>query len=106
MNTNEPINESAKCVTPTHLSPSARSGEPEPGGVCGDAGHGGGGHEVAHGVRPPGVVVVLVDEVLPGDELREPGLGLSLTGWTGLTLKKKMPAQIAGVTRAQQPTKK
>lgn len=51
-------------------------------------------------------MVVLVDEVLPGDELREPGLGLSLTGWTGLTLKKKMPAQIAGVTRAQQPTKK
>ena len=75
VNTNEPINESAKCVTPTHLSPSARGGEPEPGGVCGDAGHGGGGHEVAHGVRPPGVVVVLVHQVLPGHQLEEEHAG-------------------------------
>ena len=90
----------------TDLSPSSRRGDPEPDGVGRDAEHGAAGHEVTNSVSPPGVVVVLVDEVLPGDELREPGLSLSLTGWTGLTLKKKMPAQIAGVTRAQQPTKK
>lgn len=55
----------------THLSPGSGGGEPEPGRVNGDAGHGGGGHEVAHGMCPPGVVVVLVHQVLPGHQLKE-----------------------------------
>lgn len=58
-----------------HLSPGARGGEPQPGCVDGDAGHGGDGHEVAHGVRPPGVVVVLVHQVLPGHQLEEEHAG-------------------------------
>ena len=58
-------------IRTTHLSPGSGSGEPEPGRVDGDAGHGGGGHEVAHGVRPPGVVVLLVHQVLPGHQLEE-----------------------------------
>lgn len=53
------------------LSPGSGGGEPEPGRVNGDAGHGGGGHEVAHGMCPPGVVVVLVHQVLPGHQLEE-----------------------------------
>lgn len=53
------------------LSPGSRGGEPEPGGVDGDTGHRGGGHEVAHEVSPPGVVVVLVHKVLPGHQLEE-----------------------------------
>lgn len=57
------------------LSPGAGGGEPQPGGVDGDAGHGGDGHEVAHGVRPPGVVVVLVHQVLPGHQLEEEHAG-------------------------------
>ena len=58
-------------ICTTHLSPGSWGGEPKPGGVDGDAGHGGRGHEVAHGVRPPGVVVLLVHQVLPGHQLEE-----------------------------------
>jgi len=53
------------------LSPSSRRGDPQPDGVGRDTNHGAAGHEVSNSVSPPGVVVVLVDEVLPGDELEE-----------------------------------
>ena len=42
-----------------HLSPGAWRGPPEPARVCRDTDHGAAGHEVAHRVRPPRVVVVL-----------------------------------------------
>ena len=58
-----------------YLSPSSRSGEPEPGRVGRDADHGAARHEVAHSVRPPGIVIVLVHQVLPGDELEEEDAG-------------------------------
>ena len=54
-----------------YLSPSSRSGEPEPSSVGRDTDHGATGHEVTHGMRPPGIVIVLVDQVLPGDQLEE-----------------------------------
>ena len=41
-------------VVQVHLSPGALGGRPEPDGVRGDADHGGAGHDVAKGVRPPG----------------------------------------------------
>jgi len=53
------------------LSPGAWRGPPEPARVCRDTDHGAAGHEVAHRVSPPRVVVVLVHEVLPGDELED-----------------------------------
>ena len=56
----------------TDLSPSSRRGDPEPDGVGRDAEHGAAGHEVANSVSPPWVVVVLVDQVLPGDQLQTP----------------------------------
>ena len=59
----------------TDLSPSSRRGDPEPDGVDRDAEHGAGGHEVANSVSPPGVVVLLVDQVLPGDELQQTRAG-------------------------------
>ncbi len=49
----------------------ARRGEPEPGGVGRNADHGAAGHEVADGVGPPGVVVPLVHQVLPGHQLQQ-----------------------------------
>ncbi len=52
-----------------YLLRGAGRGEPEPGGVGGDADHGAAGHEVANGVGPPGVVVPLVHEVLPCHQL-------------------------------------
>ena len=54
----------------TDLSPSSRRGDPEPDGVGRDAEHGAAGHEVANSVSPPWVVVVLVHQVLPGDQLQ------------------------------------
>ena len=42
-----------------HLSPGAWRGPPEPARVCRDTDHRAAGHEVAHRVRPPRVVVVL-----------------------------------------------
>jgi len=53
------------------LSPGALGGRPEPDGVRGDADHGGAGHDVAKGVRPPWVVVSLVHNVLPCEQLEE-----------------------------------
>jgi len=53
------------------LSPSAWSGHPQPDGIAGDAEHGAGCHEVSDSVGPPGVVVVLVHQVLPGHQLEE-----------------------------------
>ena len=42
-----------------HLSPGAWCGPPEPARVSWDTYHRAASHEVAHRVRPPGVVVVL-----------------------------------------------
>ena len=42
-----------------HLSPGAWRGPPEPARVCRDTDHRAAGHEVAHRVSPPRVVVVL-----------------------------------------------
>jgi len=53
-----------------YLLRGAGRGEPEPGGVGGDADHGAAGHEVSDGVGPPGVVVPLVHQVLPGHQLK------------------------------------
>ena len=52
------------------LSPCSRRCDPEPDGVARDAKHGAARHHVANNVRPPGVVVLLVDQVLPGHELQ------------------------------------
>merc|ERR1719210_2478685 len=53
------------------LSPSSLRVEPQPSSVRRNTNHGGSRHEVSKGVGPPGVVVVLVDQVLPGDQLEE-----------------------------------
>jgi len=53
------------------LSPSSLRVEPQPSSICRNANHGRSRHEVSKGVGPPGVVVVLVDQVLPGDQLEE-----------------------------------
>jgi len=53
------------------LSPSARGGDPQPDGVAGDAEHRAARHEVSDSMSPPGVVVVLVHQVLPGHQLEE-----------------------------------
>ena len=58
------------------LSPCSRRGDPQPDGVARDAEHGAGRHHVAHSVSPPGILVVLVDQVLPGQQLQVPGLAL------------------------------
>ena len=62
-------------MTGTDLSPCSGRGDPEPDGVARDAEHGAGRHHVSHGVSPPGVFVVLVDQVLPGQQLQSTRLG-------------------------------
>lgn len=49
----------------------ALSVNPEPDGVDRDADHGGARHDVAESVRPPWVVITLVDDVLPSEQLEE-----------------------------------
>ena len=61
-----------------YLSPSARGGDPQPDGVAGDAEHGAASHEVSDSMSPPGVVVVLVHQVLPGHQLQSTLLLLTL----------------------------
>ena len=57
-------------MTCYYLLRGAGCGEPEPGSVGGDADHGAAGHEVADSVGPPGIVVALVHQVLPGNQLQ------------------------------------
>ena len=79
----------------TDLSPSSRRGDPEPDGVDRDAEHGAAGHEVSDSVGPPGVVVVLVDQVLPGDQLEEEDASADGRGDDGPAAHKEVAGVVA-----------